>query len=239
MTTAQRVRLAILNSSIAPTWLKAYCRYSQYSNSGQISINATTTWKPPLKKNRDEVEKHAAALREISSVNLTPEVEKALKVIEDAAKDKVHDLPFLDLDSHRVFFSEDSTVYHSFKPERIVISEQIIATYSGKGLPDMKIASESQNANDIKLSGFYSGNLNAFPSDPSATGGIHASALNDSRVHSLQWPAIRSGVPATANFIVMPTVYKDLMDNAPLGYDKIPRSIQVNIYMALFGPAVR
>ena len=62
-----------------------------------------------------------------------------------------------------------STVYTSFKPNRIVLTEQIIATFTNASGVASVVAGESATAADIMLSGAFSGSLNTFPNAPSAT----------------------------------------------------------------------
>lgn len=204
------------------------------TGSGQIAILAEATWKPVLKKNRDEIEKHAKAFREISSVNMTPEVETALKIIEEAAKSRIFDLPVLDPEARTPTCSEQSTVYTSFKPSKVIVQATAVAKFSGKNLPDADHAFEIPNAEDVMLTGLFSGSTNVFPNAPSDIAGIHCAtfAANNFGI-GISWPTVWAGIPVTAQFSILPTIYRRLV--APEGYDKIPRSVTVRINMHLYG----
>ncbi len=84
-----------------------------------------------------------------------------------------------------------STVYTSFKPNRIVLTEQVIATFTASGA-SVIVAAESSTASDIMLSGAFSGSLNTFPNAPSA-----ATARRSRRTPSASGSAGRRSTPAS------------------------------------------
>lgn len=126
----------------------------------------------------------------------------------------------------------------SFRPERVVISQSVIATYAGANLPDMRATSEHSAPSDILLTGFFSGGENSFPNAPSSEGGIHGGALAANAFGiGLLWPVIRIGVPVTAHFAIMPSVL-GRVPPPPEGYNKNPESVDVSIFLSIFGPQI-
>jgi hypothetical protein len=132
-----------------------------------------------------------------------------------------------------------STVYTSFKPNRIVLTEQIIATFSTSALGTVIVAGESDTAADIMLSGAFSGSLNTFPNAPSATTGIHGPAIAANAFGvGISWPTVNSGIPVTANFLVLQTALFRVAAPTPFSTTNLT-SFFVNIFLAMFGPQLR
>lgn len=131
-----------------------------------------------------------------------------------------------------------STVYTSFKPNRIVLTEQIIATFTNSAGSSI-VAGESATAADIMLSGAFSGSLNTFPNAPSATTGIHGPAIAANAFGvGISWPTVNAGIPVTANFLILQTALFRVAP--PSGYVTTQlSSFFVNIYFAMFGPQLR
>lgn len=139
---------------------------------------------------------------------------------------------------NNVSVSGFSTVYTSFKPNRIVLTENIIATFTNS-TGNSIVAGESATASDIMLAGAFSGSLNTFPNAPSATTGIHGPAIAANAFGvGISWPTINAGIPVTANFLVLQTaLYRCAV---PSGYSLSNlASITVNIFFAMFGPQLR
>lgn len=132
-----------------------------------------------------------------------------------------------------------STVYTSFKPNRIVLTEQIIATFTNASGVSAVVAGESDTAADIMLAGAFSGSLNTFPNAPSATTGIHGPAIAANAFGvGISWPTVNAGIPVTANFLVLQTALFRVAP--PSGYTTTQlTSFFVNIYFAMFGPQLR
>jgi hypothetical protein len=131
-----------------------------------------------------------------------------------------------------------STVYTSFKPNRVVMTETVIATFVDSGQTAI-VAGSSSTAEDLMLAGAFSGSLNTFPNAPSASSGIHGLAIAANAFGvGISWPTVNAGIPVTANFLVLQTALFRVA--VPSGHALAGlTSITVNIYFAMFGPQLR
>lgn len=131
-----------------------------------------------------------------------------------------------------------STVYTSFKPNRIVMTEQIITTFVDSSTTAY-VAGSSTTAEDLMLVGAFSGSLNTFPNAPSGSTGIHGPAIAANAFGvGISWPTVNAGIPVTANFQVLQTA---LYRNTPPSGHSLAgiTAITVNVYFAMFGPQLR
>ena len=137
-----------------------------------------------------------------------------------------------------VSVSGSSTVYTSFKPNRIVLTETVIATYQNTAGQDIVVAGESATASDIMLVGAFSGSLNTFPNAPSAQTGIHGPAIAANAFGvGISWPTVNAGIPVSANFQVLLTSLFRVTPPPVSGYTL--KNVVVNIFFAMFGPQLR
>jgi hypothetical protein len=131
-----------------------------------------------------------------------------------------------------------STVYTSFKPNRIVLTETVIATFVQSGTTQI-IAAESATASDLMLVGAFSGSLNTFPNAPSDSTGIHGPAIAANAFGvGISWPTVNAGIPVTANFSILQTALFRAVPVSPFTLADLT-SITVNIFFAMFGPQLR
>lgn len=131
-----------------------------------------------------------------------------------------------------------STVFTSFKPNRVVLSETVVATFTASGATAV-VAGSSKEAEDLMLAGAYSGSINVFPNAPSGSTGVHGVAIAANAFGvGISWPTVNAGIPVTANFLILQTAL--FRCTPPTGYELTDlTSITVNIYLAMFGPQLR
>lgn len=131
-----------------------------------------------------------------------------------------------------------STVYTSFKPNRVVLTETMSATFAKSGTTVYSVGT-SATAEDLMLAGAFSGSINTFPNAPGASTGIHGPAIAANAFGvGISWPTVNAGIPVTAQFLILNTaIYRP---GTPSGYSTTDLTgIQVNIFFAMFGPQLR
>jgi len=134
--------------------------------------------------------------------------------------------------------SQGSTVFTSFKPNRIVMTEMVIATFTNSTGSTVTAAS-SATSDDLGLLGAFSGSINTFPNAPTAATAIHGPAIAANAFGvGISWPTVNAGIPVTAMFLI----YQSVLFRAPVptGYTTSNlSSIAVTIRLAMFGPQLR
>lgn len=132
-----------------------------------------------------------------------------------------------------------STVYTSFKPNRVVVNELVQTTFSTSALGAAIVTASVPDGSDLLLSGAFSGSINVFPNAPSAASGVNCAALQAGAFGvGISWPTVNAGIPVTANFLILQSVL--FRAAPPVGYTTNNiSSITVSIFLTMFGPQLR
>ena len=131
-----------------------------------------------------------------------------------------------------------STVYTSFKPNRIVLTQMVTAIFD-TGHSHAASVGESATASDLLVVGAYSGSLNTFPNAPSAQTGIHGPAIAANAFGvGISWPTVNAGIPVSVNVQVLQTaLYRAPV---PTGFSMSDLvGVYVDVFFAMFGPQLR
>jgi len=132
-----------------------------------------------------------------------------------------------------------SRVFKSFKPEKVVITEQVYVTFTNDTLGAVTRAEDVSSAGDTILISAFSGADNCFPNAPTESNGIPGSTFNFQALGvGISWPTINGGIDLTLSFAIEQSVLYRV--NPPAGYtqDDIT-SVQVKVRTALLGPSLR
>ena len=208
---------------------------SQYRDSGQLSINSEVTFTPDFFKKYVEIVLHKDGA---DDRRLSVGAGGDSTALKDALNEGYKIVSFTPISNCRPCVSKESVVYSSFRPNRVVLNEFIETTFVGKNLPDVTLVTEVVGGSDLMLTGAFCGSLNVFPSAPSSKNGIHGSCFAPGTYGvAISWPTINAGVPFTAQHTILETVLDRC--KAPEGYDPVPRTITVKIFMSMFGPQLR
>lgn len=139
-----------------------------------------------------------------------------------------------------VSLSGNSIVYTSFKPNRVVVNEQLLCSYANVTTTTITSAAvvSVADAGDLLLVGAFSGSINNFPNAPSANSGINCSALQAGAFGvGISWPTVNPGIPVTINLLVLPSALARALAAAPTSYTLT--SFTVAVYFSMFGPQLR
>ena len=135
--------------------------------------------------------------------------------------------------------SGTSRVYKSFKPEKAVITELLVVTFSNESLGAVTRAKGVTDAADVVLTSAFSGADNCFPNAPNEQNGIAGPTFSPTALGvGISWPTINGGIDMTVGFALESTVLYQI--DPPSGYtvDDIT-SIVVRLRMMLLGPSLR
>lgn len=135
--------------------------------------------------------------------------------------------------------SGKSRAYQSFKPEKIIMTEILIATFTNASDVLVKVAASVSDASDLVLVQAYSGNYNCFPNAPDDTNGISGAAFAFNALgNGISWPTINPGIDVSAGVAVEESVLYRVVP--PDGYttDDLV-SVKVKVRINIFGPQLR
>lgn len=135
--------------------------------------------------------------------------------------------------------SGSSRVFQSFKPEKVIVTELLIATYTNASNVSVRVAASVSDASDVVLIQLYSGNYNCFPNAPDASTGISGAAFAYNALgNGISWPTINPGIDVSATIGVEESVLYRFVP--PDGYDAGDLvSVRVRVRINLFGPQLR
>jgi len=129
-------------------------------------------------------------------------------------------------------------VYKAFKPEKAILTELVIATFTNDSGSRTK-SRTVDGAADLVMVSAFSGADNCFPNAPTENNGIAGPTFaNNSLGNGISWPTINGGIDMTVAFAIEETV-KYAVD-PPSGYtDEDLASLKVIVRFALLGPSLR
>ncbi len=130
-------------------------------------------------------------------------------------------------------------VYKAFKPEKAILTELVIATFTSDSLGTRTKSRSVDQAADLVMTSAFSGADNCFPNAPTENNGIAGPTFaNNSLGNGISWPTINGGIDMTVAFAIEETV-KYAVD-PPSGYtDEDLVSLKVIVRFALLGPSLR
>ena len=135
--------------------------------------------------------------------------------------------------------SGQSRAYQSFKPEKMIMTEILIATYTNASDTTVKRAASVSDASDLVLVQAYAGNYNCFPNAPSETTGIAGAAFAyNAYGNGISWPTINPGIDVSAGVAVEETVLYRTTPPDGFTIDDLV-SVKVKIRINIFGPQLR
>lgn len=132
-----------------------------------------------------------------------------------------------------------SRAYQSFKPEKIIMTEVLIATFTNASSVTVKVAASVPDASDLVLVQAYSGNKNCFPNAPDDSNGISGAAFAFNALgNGISWPTINPGIDVSAGVAIEETVLYRVVP--PDGYttDDLV-TVKVKVRINIFGPQLR
>ena len=135
--------------------------------------------------------------------------------------------------------SGKSRAYQSFKPEKIIMTEVLIATFTNASGVSVKVAASVSDASDLVLVQAYSGNYNCFPNAPDDSNGISGAAFAFNALgNGISWPTINPGIDVSAGIAIEETVLYRVVP--PDGYttDDL-ETVKVKVRVNIFGPQLR
>ncbi|HET6959743.1 MAG TPA: hypothetical protein VFI56_24285 [Vicinamibacterales bacterium] len=132
-----------------------------------------------------------------------------------------------------------SRVFKSFKPEKVVITEQLYVTFTNDTLGAVTRAVDVSSAGDTVLISAFSGADNCFPNAPTESNGIPGSAFNfQSLGVGISWPTINGGIDLTLSYAIEQSALYRVDPPAGYVHDDIT-SVLVKVRTALLGPSLR
>ncbi len=132
-----------------------------------------------------------------------------------------------------------SRAYQSFKPEKLIMTELLIATYTNASSVSAKVAASVSDASDLVLVQAFSGNQNCFPNAPDESNGISGAAFAYNALgNGISWPTINPGIDVSANVGVEETaLYRTTPPDGFTADDLV--SVRVKARLNIFGPQLR
>lgn len=132
-----------------------------------------------------------------------------------------------------------SRVYSSFKPEKVVITEVLLVTFTNTTLGPTTTVAAVRDAADLVLISAFSGAINCFPNAPNESNGIPAQTFSNNALGvGISWPTVNPGIDVTVGFAVEQSAI--FQATPPAGYTSNDISqIVVKMRMSLLGPAMR
>ena len=130
-------------------------------------------------------------------------------------------------------------VYKSFKPEKAILTEIVIATYQNDSLGTRTKSTPVTNASDLVMTSAFAGADNCFPNAPTEDNGIAGPTFaNTSLGNGISWPTINGGIDMTVGFAIEETAQYAV--DPPSGYTQDDLvSLVVKVRLALLGPSLR
>jgi hypothetical protein len=135
--------------------------------------------------------------------------------------------------------SGKSRAYQSFKPEKLIMTEILIATYTNASDETVKVAASVSDASDLVLVQAFCGNYNCFPNAPDESNGISGAAFAYNALgNGISWPTINPGIDVSASIGVEETVlYRATPPDGYTSDDLV--SVKVKCRLNIFGPQLR
>lgn len=152
------------------------------------------------------------------------------------------------LNSRTILFTGKERVYQSFKPDRMILTEDVTATFGGPNLPDLTFTRNVEDASDLVLVQAFAGSYNCFPCAPNPDTGVSGQAFSHRSLgNGISWPMIQAGVDVNFGLAVKPTILRHVRptcrrcgeDDLPAGYDRTPKMITVTAVVNLKGLLLR
>lgn len=132
-----------------------------------------------------------------------------------------------------------SRAYQSFKPEKVIMTELLIATFTNASSVTAKVAASVTDASDLVLVQAFSGNYNCFPNAPDDSSGISGAAFAFSAYgNGISWPTINPGIDVSAAVAVEQTVLYRVTPPDGFTTDDLVQ-VFVKIRINIFGPQLR
>lgn len=130
-------------------------------------------------------------------------------------------------------------VYESFKPNKGILNELVIATYTNDSDVAVTRSTNVSDASDVVLVSAFAGAKNCFPNAPNQDNGIPGSAFSPNSLgNGISWPTLNGGIDMVVAFAVEDTILYRV--TPPSGYTQDDlTSIEVRIRFALLGPSLR
>lgn len=130
-------------------------------------------------------------------------------------------------------------LFQSFKPEKAIASELLIATWTNDSDVSVTTATSVTDIGDLVLIQAYSGSINCFPNAPNEENGIPGCAFaRDSLGNGISWPTLNTGVDMNVSWAVESSILYRM--DPPTGYVQADLvSVAVTVRLALFGPSLR
>ena len=129
-------------------------------------------------------------------------------------------------------------VYQTFKPQKLVLDETLVATFAS-ARDSAEVAATPDEASDLVLVSLYVGNVNCFPYAPDFRNGLSGRALGvRSVVCAVSLPTVYGGLDVQYSAAVTKTALYRLVP--PEGFttgDLV--SLRVEARLNLFGPGLR
>ncbi len=135
--------------------------------------------------------------------------------------------------------SGKSRAYQSFKPEKLIVTEILIATFTNASDETVKVAASVSDASDLVIVQAFSGNMNCFPNAPDETSGVSGAAFAYNALgNGISWPTINPGIDVSASVGVEETVlYRAVPPDGFTTDDLV--SVKIKIRLNIFGPQLR
>lgn len=135
--------------------------------------------------------------------------------------------------------SGKSRAYQSFKPEKLIVTEILIATFTNASEETVKVAASVSDASDLVIVQAFSGNQNCFPNAPDETSGVSGAAFAYNALgNGISWPTINPGIDVSASVGVEETVlYRATPPDGFTTDDLV--SVKIKIRLNIFGPQLR
>lgn len=132
--------------------------------------------------------------------------------------------------------ADRARVYQSIRPEKVILDEHLIATFSNANRGDATVAVMVDGAADLILVSAFLGAKNCFPTAPDVEFGISGPAL--ASAGPLGWPTINGGLDLAVSLAVRPSAIHRVPP--PEGYtvkDMVSLTVQarVNLFGTLVG----
>lgn len=206
---------------------------SPYRDSTQIGLSAKVTFLPDAFDNGFDGRFCKAG-----------EKDKIVRLLSIEADEEVKNLlnngwRFLAVDRverPRVIAQGTVRVYKSFKPNKVVLTESVNATFRANGKPNLTRSFSADHAEDIVMIAAFSGADNCFPNAPNQDNGIAGPTFSPQALGvGVSWPTINGGIDCMAQFAIEPSVLSRIV--TPEGYELA--SVEVVVRMMLLGPALR
>lgn len=139
-------------------------------------------------------------------------------------------------------------VYKAFKPTKCIMTELVIATFEGEGLPDLVIHETVHDAADLVLVSAFASAKNCLMGYPSEAAGISGPTFaNNSLGNGLSWTKIVAGEDLTLAIAVESSVLSRAKGGCNhcghgyagriKGYNLLPRSVVVKARVNFLGPS--